>query len=298
LKKKESAGQGLRRVAKMEIEEALDLAERKGGDPDEKVHELRKHLKKFRAVVRLARDELGEKVYRRENDSARDLGRRLAPVRDSDVLVQALDGLKKEYEDDFEWDRARAIRSRLAGRQRAAVARLKRGRALSTIAKELETLRRRTRKWALRREGYDGVESGVRRAYRRGREGEATAFDSREDADFHEWRKRAKDLRYHVELLAPVWPEGMRAEETTLHDLTDALGDDHDLAELRRMLMTARTLARSRKDSAAAAALVEMIDRRRAELQSQARPLGDRVYAEKPRDFSRRIESYWAAWKG
>lgn len=44
--------------------------------------------------------------------------------------------------------------------------------------------------------------------------------------------------------------------------------------------------------------VVELIDRRRADLQAAARPLGSRIYPEKPRAFSRRIESYWAAWRG
>ncbi len=36
---------------------------------------------------------------------------------------------------------------------------------------------------------------------------------SRTDEAFHEWRKRAKDLRYHVDLLEPVWPEVMENVE-------------------------------------------------------------------------------------
>jgi hypothetical protein len=42
---------------------------------------------------------------------------------------------------------------------------------------------------------------------------------------------------------------------------------------------------------------VDLIDRRRGELQAAARPLGVLVYAEKPAPFTRRIESYWDTWR-
>ena len=57
-----------------------------------------------------------------------------------------------------------------------------------------------------------------------------------------QWRKRAKDLRYHVELLEPIWPEIMKDLEKILHTLTDHLGDDHDFADLRSTLTTSPKL--------------------------------------------------------
>ena len=65
LKKNEGASVGARRIAREEIEEAIELT----GDSDsaEAVPEIRKRLKKVRAVVRLVRGELGEEIFRREN---------------------------------------------------------------------------------------------------------------------------------------------------------------------------------------------------------------------------------------
>jgi hypothetical protein len=86
----------------------------------------------------------------------------------------------------------------------------------------------------------------------------------------------------------------MKDVERELHDLTDRLGDDHDLADLRRALTGSRGLGKGAVD---VKRLIDHIAKRRAELQADARPIGARIYAEKPRLFSARVESYWDAWR-
>ena len=48
----------------------------------------------------------------------------------------------------------------------------------------------------------------------------------------HEWRKRVKDLWYHCLLLQDAWKPVMSALADEAHELSDRLGDDHDLAVL------------------------------------------------------------------
>jgi CHAD domain-containing protein len=294
LKKKETVVAGIRRVAREEIDRVLELLQDKKADPEETVHEVRKHFKKVRALLRLMRNDLGEEVYKPANDAVRALGRRLGPARDASVLVSALERLRAAYEKDFPSEKAASIRKKLLSRRRSALGRLRRNGIFRKIAGDLETLRQRVRAWVLAQEGFASVEPGLRRAYRKGRKRQAEACATRTDESFHEWRKRAKDLRYHVELLQPVRPDTMKEFEKALHDLTDCLGDDHDFAELRRVLVATPDLEKSRS---AVAAVLELIDRRRSELQAKAYPIGARTYSEKPKAFSRRIASYWKAWR-
>jgi CHAD domain-containing protein len=294
LKKNESASAGVRRIAREEIDDALALLEKKGADPAETVHELRKRLKKIRAVVRLVREELGEEVFRRDNRTLRDLGRTLSPARDAAVRVSALERLKEEYPDEYPDGDMAELRKRFAARHRDAVRRLRRGSALSSLAGELRRLRRRVRAWPLSREGFPCLEAGLRRSFKDGRDGETEAYRSRTDEAFHEWRKRAKGLRYHVELLQPVWPRVMDDVEKALHELTDHLGDDHDLGELSRALRASSEPSRGKKSTRR---VLDLIGRRRSELQAKARPAGARIYSEKPRVFATRMESYWDAWR-
>ncbi len=52
------------RVARGRIDHALDeLHGRSGSTPEEAVHEARKDMKKLRALLRLSRDELAEKIH-------------------------------------------------------------------------------------------------------------------------------------------------------------------------------------------------------------------------------------------
>lgn len=294
LRKNESAGAGIRRVARELVTEAVALIEDEKGDPAETIHELRKQLKKLRAVLRLVRGELGADVYGRDNSAARDLGRKLSPVRDAAIRVSALDRLREVNKKDFPADDIAPVQKRLAARHRAALRRLRSSGTLSAIARELVDLGRRSRTWPLVKPGYSGLEPGLRRVYRAGRAAREEAFGSGTDEAFHEWRKRAKDLRYHFELLGPVSPGAMQDAERALHDLTDCLGDDHDLSDLRRVLKTSRSLMRGAR---CVKRVVDLIDRRRSELQAKARAIGVRVYGEKPKAFSMRIGTSWDAWR-
>ena len=69
----------LRRIARGRIDHALDeLRGKTDSTPEEAVHEARKDMKKLRALLRLARGELGEETFARENACFRDAARELA----------------------------------------------------------------------------------------------------------------------------------------------------------------------------------------------------------------------------
>ena len=292
LRKNESASAGVRRVAREVLDDAVERAGA-GRGSEEGVHEVRKGLKKFRALLRLVREEIGEDVYDRENAAARDLGRKLSAARDASVRVSALEKLRKETPQDFPERGGEVLRKRLVSRRRAAIRRL-RGAALAAIRRDIGQLRRRVRIWPLSKAGYACLEPGLKRLYGQGKKRSAEAYESGADDTFHEWRKRAKDLRYHAELLEPLWPEVMKEVEKALHDLTDLLGDDHDLSDLRRVLTSSPRLTRG---AGGVGGLVELIDRRRSRLQADARPVAARIYGEKPRAFSARVATYWDAWR-
>ena len=95
----------------------------------------------------------------------------------------------------------------------------------------------------------------------------------------HEWRKRVKDLWYHHTLLRALWPPVMQAVGDEAHELSDRLGDDHDLAMLldwAREHCRGAGGARGGRGGAPRA------------LQAEALALGARLYADKPTAFVRR----------
>jgi hypothetical protein len=74
------------------------------------------------------------------------------------------------------------------------------------------------------------------------------------------------------------------------HGLADLLGDDHDLAELRRYVATHRGCF---DDRAAQVALTAVIDRRRKVFQGEAFAVGHKLYRRKPGKFVKAIRRRW-----
>jgi hypothetical protein len=76
-------------------------------------------------------------------------------------------------------------------------------------------------------------------------------------------------------------------------DLGELLGQDHDLAMLRREL--AGDPERFGPPEAIEA-LLDRIDKRRQRLECRAGVLGREIFREAPGDFERRLHTYWKAW--
>src|SRR5215469_8691472 len=64
-----------------------------GTEIDAAIHDSRVCFKKIRAVLRLVREEIGDRDFRAENARYRDAGRRLSAVRDSAVAIDTFDRL-------------------------------------------------------------------------------------------------------------------------------------------------------------------------------------------------------------
>jgi CHAD domain-containing protein len=260
---------------------------------DAPVHTARKRLKEVRALLRLVRDGLGKRKFKRENKALRDSARPLSEVRDASALLEALQSLQDIYsgtvnENTFKAARKALRRRRIIIRQRVLI----QGKALARSAAVVKKVRARADRWELRRGAWDVLHAGLHRTYKLGHRSMIAACYDASDENLHQWRKRAKDLRYQLEVLEPLSPEVMKAAAAQAKALTDLLGDDHDLAVLRHLLDN--ELKGSVKDEAAEI-LKGLIDARRADLQHSAATLSEKVFAESPHQFVHRLKTYWKA---
>lgn len=291
LKEDESLSDAFRRIFAEGIEDALRAVDSpKRAKRSQAVHESRKRLKELRAALRLVRPALGDKWFEEENAALRDLARPLSAVRDAQVMLDTLDKLKDHFKEELSKDAFAQVRQALARRRREIVAAtVEEQGALRTSAEGLHAVQQRVAKWPLAEMNWDAVIAGLAHIYDQGRSAMRVALEGHDDLALHEWRKRAKDLRHQMEILKPVWPALLCATADEAHTLGDKLGDDHDLAVLSDLLDGELHEAIPKHDRQALAALIE---RRRQTLQKHARRLGARLYAEKPKDFSRRIAAY------
>jgi CHAD domain-containing protein len=280
---------GVRRIVRGQLDLAIEqLHEAEKGDPGEPVHEARKALKRTRAVARLARDALGDEVYRRENTEFRDTGRRLSDARDSQVMIETLDALQRRYGDEIPAGSMDRLRDQLAAEHREAIERLRQD--AGTVEQSVQVLqaaRIRVAGWTLERDGLESLAPGAQRVYRRGRRALGAADDEPGDESLHELRKRAKDLWHAAQVLRPVSPKQMKRLAREAHDLSDIIGEDHDLAVLRQ---EAERRADCFEDPATLVALQGLIDRRRTSLQAKGIKAARRIYRRKPGRFARKIE--------
>lgn len=281
----------VRRCAHEQLDGAVAQLQRADEDPVDAVHEARKHLKKTRALLRLARPALGAKAYRRENGALRDAGLALSGARDADVLVETAHKLAERFAGQQSADLFAQLRGALAAE--AAAQRGVDGAGSAERAAVVDALRAasgRVERWPLRRADWEDLLAGLTRAYARGREAFAAARAETTPERLHAWRKRAKDLWYHQRLLTPAWPGLLEAQAEQAHALTELLGDDHDLAVLAERLARPEPLAPA--VDADRDALLALVGERSDELRAAATRLGRRVYAESPKAFSRRHGRY------
>jgi CHAD domain-containing protein len=294
----EDVAEGIRRIARGRADSALAHLR---GELDEgfaeAIHEARKDLKKLRAVVRLVREPLGERAYRAENERFRDAGRELSGTRDAEVKLETLMVLRERFADDFPAGVApllHALESERHAISSQAAGDGGHGRAeVGTAVARIEEGREAIDGWKLAGEGFELIEDGLRRSYRRGRKRFAAAADDPSAENVHEWRKRVKDLWYHLRQVRDARPGKLGKAGDRAHDLSDLLGDHHDLTVLREDAARRPGLLRDE----AAAALKELIARRQAELVEEAIPLAEKLYAKKPKRFVSRIHGYWDAWR-
>jgi CHAD domain-containing protein len=295
LKSKESPSKGIRRIALGRAEKAAEELNkaRNGGDFATSVHAARKDLKKLRGVLRLVRGELGEEVYRTENQRYRDAGRGLAQSRDAEVKTETLSALRERFEGELPPDLADAWLTALERERDEIAERVSNGDAESIIAESMAAIEEGSEmisSWPLKNKSWELVEAGLLRSYRRGRRAMKRTRSDPAAESVHEWRKRTKDLWYQLRILRNAWPPVISETAEQAHELADLLGDHHDLAVLAEDLRT-REIAGDRD------AARDLIDRRQGELLKCAFEVGERLFAEKPKAFRSRFESYWLAWR-
>jgi CHAD domain-containing protein len=253
------------------------------------VHDYRKAMKRWRALLRLLEPFLGDEG-RRLRVAARNSARELAGARDAQAAMEALEDIAEHAQAALSPRSLVAIRAKLDElRERAeaaSVTQAMRARlivALDEVVPSIDT-------WALDRLTFGEVAGELTRTYRRMRK-DAPREDWRSVAPeaLHDLRRRVVAHRYQMELVEPLWPKFGRVWVAEAQRLRDRLGAHQDLSMLLAFTAPHQALApwRSR--------LVPLIAERQATHAKASSRIAGRMLAEKPRAFRRRIEALWKA---
>jgi CHAD domain-containing protein len=293
LERNESVPEGLRRIAREQLDSAADELGKTGKERSTGIHEARKGIKKVRAVLRLMRDELGG-VYRKENLRLSRIGRRLSKFRDATASIEIFDALQRRHPEELPAQSFKTIRAKLAARRAQTERRGNVGGALKRIAAALRGASARVKAWPLEKDGFQAIAPGLESTFRAGRKALARAQKQPRPENYHDWRKRVKDHWYHIRLVEDLWTEVMLGYEKSLKELETWLGDDHNMVVLRETIEAAPEIRGMSKE---VAALFDVMENYRKELRGNALSLGQRVYEEKPKQFTERMKQLWIAWQ-
>jgi len=165
---------------------------------------------------------------------------------------------------------------------------------LAEVREELRHARTRIPGWRIQAQGFEAVEGGLVKTYRRARKAMRQAYAEERSECFHEWRKRVKYHWHHARLLRNISPRLMKPHRKMADELGQILGQEHDLTVLKQQIAESLHGFGTREQRELADRLIA---RRQEQLRTGAKWLGQRLLAEKSRRLAIRWRTYWQTWQ-
>jgi CHAD domain-containing protein len=253
------------------------------------VHDLRKAIKGWRAMMRLVAPAVGDEAEALRVE-ARDLAREIAAARDSQAAEDALSDLAADAGDDLPGVPARSratITERLAAMRASAEAVSLTPERKTRISAMWSRAGAAVERWPFER--FDRTEAARQLAasYRGVRKAIPDDWTRASPEALHKFRQRVVEHRYQMEVTDPLWPKIMRVWVSEAQRLRDRLGAHHDLVILQHLTEPHQPLSRWRSR------LMPLIAARQTAHAMSAKRLAGRLFAETPKAFLRRLAALW-----
>ena len=283
-------GDALRAIAGHLLTEAHDILEDESRDPATAVHDIRKEMKRWRAMLRLLSPFLDDHNKALRED-ARTLSRKLTSARDAqsaiDAFHDAVDGTL-HLPPTLKPASLVTIHARLEERKADNQSTIWDEDTRQALSDYITAASYQVSHWPLQIT-FGELADRLALTYRRARKALPDEWESAHADDLHELRRRVIEHRYQMELVEPAWPRLGRIWVDEAQRLRNRLGAFQDLAVLMRLTQPREPLApwRSR--------LLPLIVYRQAEHAKSASRVAARLFAETPKAFRRRLEALWDA---
>jgi CHAD domain-containing protein len=287
LRPKGAVGDGLRAAARKTLASARSAITGRMENEALAVHDFRKAMKQWRALLRLLEPLLGGEA-RRLRLGARELARGLAGARDGQAALDALTDLGEGQEALPKRSTASVARRlealKAAAQTAGSIADLR-----PQLQSYLEAATSAVEHWHLDRYEFADIAGCLANTYRRARAAVPDDWWRARPEDLHALRRRIIEHRYQLELIEPLWPRMNRLWVEEAQRLRNRLGAHHDLVVLAGLTARNQPLGpwRSR--------LAPLITARQADHIRAAARLTNRLLAEKPKALQSRLEALWAS---
>ena len=276
-----------RRIAREQLDKALAELNSSSFEAQHYVHQLRRRLKKLRALIRLYRF-ADEAWYRQENSCFRDLAQEYAGPRNADVAVHTCEAMINQAKRPIETGAFEKILAQLKEAKNLEYTAEESSLNFEQLRDSLSEARNRVNDWPTKKLDTDLVISGFGRTYTRGRSALKRVRQNPSPEAWHELRKRVKYQRYQWKLLRELWPQLVNPRRHELHRLSDLLGEEHDLTEFVRTLERLETTEIDSKQT-----LIILAKQRREELHCRALPLSRKLFTDKTKCVKARLKEWF-----
>src|ERR1700752_4704147 len=243
-------------------------------------------MKRWRSLLRLVEPFLGDDA-RQLRAEARDQARGLSGARDAQSAIEALNDLA-ESEGKLSPRTIASIRGRLDAIRLSAEAATINEDVRVRLGAAFEGAGGTVGGWDLENLTFADLARELARTYERLREDAPKDWSKAEPDTLHELRTIVVAHRYQMELVEPLWPKFGKLWVAEAQRLRDRLGAFQDLSVLKGFTVPHGALApwRSR--------LTPLILARQEKHAKAAQRMANRLLAEKPKAFRRRLEALWA----
>jgi CHAD domain-containing protein len=248
------------------------------------VHDFRRSMKQWRALMRLLEPFVPDAVQLRQE--ARDHARSLARARDGTSALNAFDDLV---------DKGMVLSERSIATIRGRIEAIRGSEEQTVLTPELrdaiiawlDSALATIEQWPLDPFDFSSIAARLAAGYREARRRIPGDWNSASAEDLHQLRQRVVDHRYQMELVEPLWPRHGRMWTEEAERLRDRLGRCQDLEILKRLTGPHQPLAHWRSRLTPACA------ERTTELSHRAARIALRLFAERPKAFRHRLETLW-----
>ena len=269
---KEKIGSGVVRILGEMERRAKSLSRQPRKSIDELIHDGRLIIKRMRALLWFVKPALGSKACTQAKTRLRKAAGLLAAHRDTAVMLATLEKLAQKAEKPRDLTAVTQILRSMA--RESADATPQRSSLRQTLAKSMELvccLTGELKKSVEARAKWPAPADRLKRAFRATHQAGKRAQRTKDDADYHEWRKKAKRLLYQLELTQTESEPGKAELVKQVENLQAVLGDDHDV------VVASDYFRKAAHPSSAVKRVLQLLKKRQGHLRKQAGKTASRL---------------------
>jgi CHAD domain-containing protein len=284
-----AVGEALLAVARAILADARAAIDDPAKPDSAAVHDFRRQMKRWRALLRLLDPFLGEDG-RRLRTTARDLARALSGARDAQSALDALADLAR-HGLALSPRSIATVRNRIDAIRQAAETTILTVDLRIAIAAALDDAEAAVGAWPLQAITFAQIAERLAAGYGAARAAQPDAWAQAGAEELHELRKRIVNHRYQMEIVTPLWRRFIKMWIGEAQRLRERLGKNQDQFVLARLTEPHQPLAHWRSR------LLPAIEEHKAAHVKASRRMAARLLMEKPKIFRRRLEVMWETAK-